>query len=38
MMREALPWILILAVLLVFVAFLAWLGYGNWYAIEDVVK
>lgn len=29
-MKEALPWILILAVVLVILAFLAWTGHDKW--------
>ena len=38
MMREALPWILILVVLLAFMGLLAWWGYDYWYSFEDIVK
>lgn len=37
-MREALPWILLTVLLLAFMGLLAWVGYDNWYSLEDIVK
>lgn len=39
MMREtALPWILILVMVLATLALLAFVGYDNWYSFEDIAK
>jgi hypothetical protein len=38
MRDSALPWILILAMVLATLGLLAFLGYDNWYSFEDIVK
>jgi hypothetical protein len=38
MRYEALPWISIFVVVLLVLGFLAWITYGNWHELEDIVK